>query len=145
MPDERCLHDLVVGQCTECAPVPRGLTARVFVTKGGSVFHRTTGCGALRDGQRKARRFGRDTHDPLQVALSVALTDGRGACIPCFPLYRPSADAKPCQVLVAGNWVPGLLTQWRRGPDHRWSGVVTYVVDGEQLTGVKDQSELRSA
>ncbi|WP_275042012.1 hypothetical protein [Streptomyces natalensis] len=41
--------------------------------------------------------------------------------------------------------MPGRLTQWRRGPDHRGSGVATYVVDGEQLTGAKDQSELRRA
>ncbi|MEV8478108.1 hypothetical protein [Streptomyces sp. NPDC051173] len=145
MADERCVHDLVVGQCTECAPVPRGLTGRVFITQGGSVFHRTTDCEALHDGQRKARRFGRDTHDPRDVALPVAMADGHGACIPCFPAFHPSADTKPCQVLVGGDWVPGLLTQWRRGADRRWSGVVTYVVDGEQVTGVKDQAELRPA
>ncbi|MFI2437172.1 hypothetical protein [Streptomyces sp. NPDC018693] len=143
MADERCMHDLVVGQCTECAPVPRGLTARVYVTQGGSVFHRGTACEALRDGQRKARRRGREIHDPRQVPLSVAMAEGRGACIPCFPDFRPSADAKPCQVLTAGTWVPGLLTEWRRGADGRWSGVVTYVVDGEQTTAVRDQSELR--
>ncbi|KUN75776.1 hypothetical protein [Streptomyces griseoruber] len=145
MGDERCVHDLVVGQCTECSPVPRGLTARVYVTQGGSVFHRATACEALRDGQRKARRFGRETHEPRQVALSVALAEGRGACIPCFPAYRPSADAKPCQVLVADAWVPGLLTEWRRGADRRWSGVVTYSTGGEQVTTTKDQAELRPA
>ncbi|MFE3326061.1 hypothetical protein [Streptomyces sp. NPDC059176] len=145
MPDERCVHELVVGQCTECAPVPRGLTSRVLVTGGGSVFHRAADCAALREGQLKARRSGRDTHAPEQVPLSVAMAAGRGACIPCFPAYRPSADAKPCEVLVEGSWVPGLLTQWRMGPDRRWSGVVSYSAGGDQVTVLKDQSQLRRA
>ncbi|MFP3986385.1 hypothetical protein U9R90_02560 [Streptomyces sp. E11-3] len=145
MGDERCAHELVVGQCTECAPVPRGLVARVYVTSGGSVFHRATNCEALHDGQRKARRFGRDNHVPQQIGVSVALAEGRGACIPCFPDFRPSAEAKPCRVLVNGAWVPGLLTQWRRGPDGRWSGVVTCIADGDQVTVTKDQTELRPA
>ncbi|MFF3762965.1 hypothetical protein ACFYYR_02565 [Streptomyces sp. NPDC001922] len=145
MGDERCVHELVVGQCTECAPVPRGLTRRVFTTQGGSVFHRTTACEALYDGQRKAQRFGRETHTPRNVALSVAQAEGRGACIPCFPDYRPSAQTKPCKVLVDGAWLPGLLIEWRRAPDGRWSGVVAYVHDGEQVTEVRDEAELRRA
>ncbi|MFI7500169.1 hypothetical protein ACIBVL_17040 [Streptomyces sp. NPDC049687] len=44
-----------------------------------------------------------------------------------------------------GEWVPGLLTEWRQGPDRRWSGVATCVVDGEQTTGVEDEAELRPA
>lgn len=125
--------------------MPRGLTSRVLVTNGGSVFHRTADCEALHEGQRKARRFGRDTHAPQQVPLSAAMAAGRGACIPCFPAYRPSSEVKPCEVLVDGVWVPGLLTQWRQGSDRRWSGVVSYSVGGEQVTVTRDQSELRRA
>ncbi|WP_196942800.1 hypothetical protein [Streptomyces sclerotialus] len=125
--------------------MPRGLSARVFITRGGSVFHRSTACDGLRDGQRKARRFGKENHTPENIALSVAMAKGKGACILCFPDFRPSPEAKRCQVLVDGVWVPGLLTQWRQGADRRWSGVVTYVVGGDQVTITKDQSELRPA
>ncbi|MEU7489073.1 hypothetical protein [Streptomyces sp. NPDC042319] len=145
MADERCVHELVVGQCTDCAPVPRGLSARVFITGGGSVFHRSTACEGLLEGQRKARRFGLENHTPENIALAVALEKGKGACILCFPDYRPTPTAKRCQVRVNGAWVPGLLTQWRQGPDRRWSGVVRYAVNGEQVTTTKDQDELRPA
>lgn len=145
MADERCVHELVVGQCTECSPVPPGLTARVLITRGGQVFHRTVHCEALRDGQRKAsRRFHQDVHTPQNVPLSVALAEGRGACRPCFPRYRPAHIAKPCQVRVDGVWRDGLLTEWRRDGDGPWSGVVTYVSDdGQSITVIKQEGELR--
>ncbi|MEU8622063.1 hypothetical protein [Streptomyces sp. NPDC048623] len=40
------------------------------------------------------------------------------------------------------QWLRGLLTEWRRGADGRWSGVVSYVADGEQVTVVRDQDDL---
>lgn len=145
MADERCKHEQLPGQCSLCAPIPKGLTGRVVITAGGSVFHRNSACEALKAGQRKARRFGKENHDPKNVALAVALDEGRGACIECFPDHRPSSPAKPCWVLVNGTWVRGLLTKWDRGPDGRWSGKVTCVVDGDQVTMAKDQAELRQA
>jgi hypothetical protein len=89
MTDERCKHDLPAGQCTDCAPVPRGLVPRVAVTRGGSVFHRSAACEALNEGQDRARRFGQEIHDVRTVALSAAMAQGRGACVVCFPGYRP--------------------------------------------------------
>ncbi|SCK37991.1 hypothetical protein H180DRAFT_03204 [Streptomyces sp. WMMB 322] len=109
------------------------------------MFHRNTQCEALHDGQRKARRYGRDLHDPQNVALSVAMSEGRGACIACFPSYRPTIEAKPCLVLVEGSWRSGLLTRWERSPNGRWTGHVSCIVDGDQVTMTKDQAELRKA
>ena len=143
MADDRCKHDFLPGQCLHCTPVPDGLVPRVVVTAGGSVFHRSADCEALRDGQRKVRRSGKDTHDPQNVALAVAVADDRGACIPCFPSYRPAAEAKSCMVLVNGNWQRGWLTRWERRPGGRWAGKVTYMVDGDQVTVTKDEAELR--
>lgn len=140
---ERCKHELLPGHCLDCAPVPEGLTPRVVTTDGGAVFHRSTGCAALSDGQRKARRWGKDVHDPRNIALSEALSQGRGACLVCFPAYRPADGAKPCTVLVDGEWRRGLLGRWERAADGRWRGHVTYMADGERVTAVKDQSELR--
>ncbi|MFI8453731.1 hypothetical protein [Streptomyces erythrochromogenes] len=145
MSDQRCDHGLIVGQCGHCKPVPHGLTAYVWTTRGGSVFHRTVACEALADGQTRAARFGRDVHQPTRSALADAMAQGRGACIPCFPAYRPSRTAKPCLVRENGRWLPGLLTEWRRGGDGRWSGLVSYTADGDQVTVLKDQDDLRSA
>ncbi|WP_326690833.1 AAA family ATPase [Streptomyces sp. NBC_01795] len=90
MAEERCVHEMVVGQCTVCAPAPKGLSAWVYITRGGSVFHRTTGCEALYDGQRKAVRSGRDTHAPQHIPLAD-VQEKRGPCVICFPAHRPSA------------------------------------------------------
>ncbi|GAA2239804.1 hypothetical protein GCM10010430_21430 [Kitasatospora cystarginea] len=134
-----------MGQCGHCKPVPRGLCASVYTTRGGSVFHRSESCEALHDGQRRAARFGREVHTPERVPVADAMARGRGACIRCFPGYRPTVDTRPCLVRVGRQWVRGLLTEWRRSADGRWSGVVSYVVDGEQTTAVKGQDDLRPA
>ncbi|MBO1418450.1 hypothetical protein [Streptomyces sp. FH025] len=80
---------MIVGQCGHCKPVPPGLTARVWITRGGTVFHRSPACEALGDGQARAARFGMEVHRPVQVPLATAMGERRGACIPCFPGYRP--------------------------------------------------------
>lgn len=88
MPEERCIHDMLPGQCAEagCAPVPPGLTAHVYATGGGQCFHRSPRCSALLDGQRYAQRMGQNLHDPQRLALRVAQTRGLSACEACFPL-----------------------------------------------------------
>ncbi|MGW3040954.1 hypothetical protein ACWC9T_13125 [Kitasatospora sp. NPDC001159] len=91
MGEERCDHGLIIGQCSDCKPAPEGLKAQVWITKGGSVFHRTPGCEALADGQDRAARLGLELHQPTLVSLTEAMAQGRGACIPCFPKYRPNA------------------------------------------------------
>lgn len=142
MTDERCIHELILGRCADCAPIPRGLTKMVYVTKGGSVFHRQPDCSALLEGQRKALRFGQQIHDPLPVTLRDAESAGRGACILCFPDYVPPG-AKPCSVRHGAQWLPGLLLEWHRSGEGRWSGVVGYVVEGEVRTERRDQDDLR--
>lgn len=141
--EERCLHDLILGQCADCAPIPRGLTKSVYVTKGGSVFHRSPTCAALLEGQRKAARFGQEIHDPQRLPLRQAQTDGRGACIPCFPDYIPPA-AKPCWITLNDDRIAGLVLEWRKDPEQRrWIAVVSYTVDGEQITTKLDQRNLQ--
>ncbi|MEU8956768.1 hypothetical protein AB0C93_20975 [Streptomyces sp. NPDC048518] len=88
MTEQRCVHELLPGHCTECAPVPQGLTAHVYTTAGGQVFHRTPSCAGLLDGQRQAARRGDEIHDPESKALSQVL-HSKAACLVCFPGYRP--------------------------------------------------------
>jgi hypothetical protein len=90
---DRCRHDLLPGQCADCAPVPPGLTPHVVRTAGGSVFHRTERCPALRGGQRFADRKGLQVHPAQTIPLDVAREAGLGACEVCFPYYRPTPGA----------------------------------------------------
>ncbi|NSC21320.1 AAA family ATPase [Streptomyces albus subsp. chlorinus] len=114
MAEERCVHGLLAGQCGECRPAPPGLPAKVYVTDGGAVFHRNTTCRALLDGQRRARRLGRDTHDPGLVPLTEALAKGRAACAPCFPAHYARVQAGPgLDMSTAARWTPRIP-----GPSH---------------------------
>jgi hypothetical protein len=36
---DRCLHDLLVGQCSNCMKPPWGINPIVYTTKGGHSFH----------------------------------------------------------------------------------------------------------
>jgi len=146
MADEaRCKHGEVADWCgeSECMAARKGLPVRVWRTADGQVYHRGPSCEALLDGQRLARRYGRQTSTPEQVPLSVAMSAGLAECYHCFPPDVPP-DAKPCEVFVAGRWVDGFLLEWRRGADNRWQGLVNYRWEGSgRKTEVIDQSRLR--
>lgn len=145
MGDERCIHDLVVGQCGMCNPVPHGLSKHVYVTPGGAVFHAGPDCRALLDGQDIAARYGQRVHRPERVPLVDAVAAGRAPCIPCFPDHvPPPTAAKPCWVRIDGCWTEGQLTRWRRRQDTgRWQGIVSYPSDGTWVTAMFDQDDLR--
>lgn len=143
MTEERCKHELIVGQCADCGPVPKGLARHVWQTAGGSVFHVRPDCLALLEAQRLLTRAGRDVHDPRRVHVVDALERGRGACLVCFPRYRRQSRAKRCRVRVGDRWVRGQLVEWHRQPDGRWRGVVTYVLDGRTVSETRDQDDLR--
>ncbi|MCZ1008155.1 hypothetical protein [Streptomyces lydicus] len=74
----------------DCAPVPEGLVKFVYVTAGGEVFHRSSACKALDEGQEYALDLGMKIHPRRRVALAEAVGEGRGACAYCFGDYRPA-------------------------------------------------------
>ena len=89
MGDDRCRHDMLPGQCADCAAAGR-FPARVVVTSGGSAFHRTANCPLLQEGQENARRYGQRTHEPETVPLAVAQAQSRGECSACFGRFSGS-------------------------------------------------------
>lgn len=138
----RCLHDLLPDQCAYCQSPPAGLTERVVTTAGGDVFHRTTSCRALREGQRKARQRGQEPHEPATLPLGHVLSE-RSPCIPCFPDYAPPGT-RLCWVWSAGGWRPALLTRWTgRDQAGRWEAWVSVTLEGVQITEKFDQRHLR--
>ncbi|GLY74072.1 hypothetical protein Airi01_023390 [Actinoallomurus iriomotensis] len=144
MADERCMHDMLPGQCGQrpCRDIPQGLVARVYVTEGGDVLHRSPDCRALREGQLKAARRGQQLHEPRSIDVIDALGADRAVCIQCFPDYVPEGT-KLCWVRGDdGRWVPGLLTRWKHDAD-RWRGWVSYLAETGQVTTLKDQDDLR--
>ncbi|WP_282697532.1 hypothetical protein [Streptomyces sp. CC208A] len=94
MADEYCeVMCLPVSQCDHCRTMNSPLPRRVYVTRGGSVYHRTPHCEGLKDGQRYARWKGHDTHD----VESVPRADVRarlGACEVCRPDLPPPATGR---------------------------------------------------
>ncbi len=56
-------------------------------------------------------------------------------------------DEKPCEVLVDGQWLPGVLLGWtRRDARGQWIGLVTYAVMGDgNYMQARPASEIREA
>ena len=90
---QRCIHEFLVHQCAPSRPVPPGLTATVFVSCAGQVFHRSADCRALLDGQAKARHHGHLTHDAVRGPLNQAGARGLSPCIVCFTAAYPHSHA----------------------------------------------------
>jgi hypothetical protein len=84
MSEPRCSHGEIAAYCADCRLAKKGLPQRVWITRAGSVFHKTSSCEGILDGQRYALKKGLNTYDPSQVALPVALAKDRGACGVCF-------------------------------------------------------------
>ncbi|MFB9904988.1 hypothetical protein [Allokutzneria oryzae] len=136
MAEERCKHDLPTGTCVDCRPLPPGVRARVWVTKGGSVFHNDQQCWMLLDGQRKSARQGKETHAAESVSWAEAMTRGLGSCKGCCteawlsrnrqPPTEKQDELKPCFVLIDGHWVPGHLVWRGRDEAGAWQAEVTY-------------------
>jgi hypothetical protein len=81
---------MITEWCPDCAPAPQGMPKFVFTTAGGQVFHRSSTCKALREGQEYAIRLGMETHPPRRVSLAAARAEGRGECAYCFRAYPGS-------------------------------------------------------
>ncbi|MGI5350256.1 hypothetical protein ACQEU8_19055 [Streptomyces sp. CA-250714] len=91
MVDDFCeVMFLPSSQCDHCRSAQSNLPRRVYVTKGGSVYHRTPNCEGLKDGQRYAQRKGHDIHDIESVPRSDVQAK-LGACEICRPDLPPTS------------------------------------------------------
>ena len=65
---DRCLHDLLIGQCSYCMKPPWGINPIVYTTKGGDSFHNWNECTYLASGQDYAYSQGKNNHpiNPIQ-------------------------------------------------------------------------------
>ncbi|WP_143261563.1 hypothetical protein [Allokutzneria sp. NRRL B-24872] len=149
--EERCLHDLVAGQCADCKAPPAGLKKVGYRTKGGSAFHNDRDCPGLQEGQNFARYKGMDVHEPERIAWSAAQAAGLDACQVCGTeqwldrqnrLSKPVGH-KPCDVHVDGKWLPGSMKWLGRRDDGLWWAEVAYSRNGRRVVETKNQRDLR--
>jgi len=71
--------------CERCKPHPYPET--VYVTGGGSAFHKDRRCDAMESGQRHVVARGGSPSEITAVGIQVALgREGREPCQRCFPV-----------------------------------------------------------
>ncbi|MDQ1747153.1 MAG: hypothetical protein QOD07_1416 [Frankiaceae bacterium] len=82
---DRCRHELLPGQCALCRPIPAGVPATVYVTRGGEAYHGTPRCAGLADGQWYAEYRGNEVHAIEPISAAAAIVKGRSRCLVCLP------------------------------------------------------------
>lgn len=94
----RVMSDWEAGQSCEAHELPFCFTCKpklfpesVLVSDGGNVFHVTTACTGLRDGQRSVERRGGRAGELRAVHRETALGRGYVPCLLCFPGARGHA------------------------------------------------------
>ena len=81
---EECRHGLTVATCSYC----KKAGPPVYVTGGGTRYHRTASCIALFEGQANVTARGGVPDEIRSVLPGAAILDDRSACKTC----RPKAD-----------------------------------------------------
>jgi hypothetical protein len=156
--EERCQHDMLVGQCADCRPSPDGVLASGYFTTTGEVFHNDPKCDMMLDGQRRFLGRGTELPEPKQIRWVDAQARGLGACLGCctpqwirrhgrekVPLseIESPAGSKPCYVLVDGQWRVAQMVWLRKSESGTWWAEITYLANGQQVIVTKSQHHVR--
>jgi hypothetical protein len=80
--DDVCRHELALGTCSICKNDDR---PAVYITAGGSHYHRRPDCPALLDGQRRIESTGGAAAAIEMVHRGSARLEGRDPCLRCAP------------------------------------------------------------
>ena len=81
--DIECIHGLAEPQCHLCKNPPQGIPRTVWVTAGGTRFHKDRECDSLDHGQGDADIRGDRIHDRRTVGWAE-VSDTRSPCKTCF-------------------------------------------------------------
>ena len=111
MSDQRCLHDLLIGQCSHCMKPPWGINPIVYTTKGGDSFHNWNECTYLASGQDYAYSQGKNNH-PINPIQWSAVQDSRSPCEWCCAIFLASKEKLlKCKANIDGQWVDALFAK----------------------------------
>ena len=108
---DRCLHDLLIGQCSDCMKPPWGINPIVYTTKGGDSFHNWNECTYLASGQDYAYSQGKNNH-PINPIKWSAVQDSRSPCQWCCAIYLVSKEKLlKCKANIDGQWLDALFAK----------------------------------
>ena len=108
---DRCLHDLLIGQCSDCMKPPWGINPIVYTTKGGDSFHNWNECTYLASGQDYAYSQGKNNH-PINPIKWSAVQDSRSPCQWCCAIFLVSKEKLlKCKANIDGQWVDALFAK----------------------------------
>lgn len=126
-----CEHDERADSCgyDSCLAERTGYDARVWKTRGSAFHHKPT-CYKIGEGQRKAARSGKDTHDATRVGLSEAPAT-LGPCAACYPTGLP-VGARRCRTGIDGKIIDAFLVEVVDSPGRSPLGKVNYLDHGER-------------
>jgi hypothetical protein len=105
MPEQRCIHDLLIGQCSLCIKPPWSINQIVYITKGGSNFHNWNECTYLASGQDYATSQGKNNY-PISPVQWSAIQDSRSPCQWCCAIFLAgNSELKKCRANIDGVWI----------------------------------------
>jgi hypothetical protein len=111
MSAQRCLHDLLIGQCSHCVKPPWGINPIVYTTKGGDSFHNWNECTYLSSGQDYAYSQGKNNH-PINPIQWSAVQDSKSPCQWCCAIHLAGPDGlKKCKANIDGVWIDALFAR----------------------------------
>ena len=108
---DRCIHELLIGQCTFCIKPPWGINPIVYTTKGGNSFHNWNECTYLASGQDYAYSQGKNNH-PINPIKWSAVQDSRSPCQWCCAIFLVSKEKLlKCKANIDGQWLDALFAK----------------------------------
>ena len=108
---DRCLHGMLIGQCSHCMKPPWGINPIVYTTKGGDSFHNWNECTYLASGQDYAYSQGKSNH-PINPIKWSAVQDSRSPCQWCCAIFLASKEKLlKCKANIDGQWVDALFAK----------------------------------
>ena len=108
---DRCLHDMLIGQCSHCMKPPWGINPIVYTTKGGDSFHNWNECTYLSSGQDYAYSQGKNNH-PINPIQWSAVQDSRSPCQWCCAIFLVSKEKLlKCKANIDGQWLDALFAK----------------------------------
>ena len=112
MSNQRCIHDLIIGQCSHCMKPPWGINPIVYTTKGGDSFHNWSECTYLASVQDNAYSQGMNNH-PINPIQWSAVQDSRSPCQWCCAIYLSSEDKQEnCKANINNVWTDAIFIKY---------------------------------
>jgi hypothetical protein len=110
---DRCVHEMLPGQCSYCVDIPFGITETIFITALGRAFHIWENCEYLESGQQFAVSRGGVAGEIFQKTWR-AVADTHYPCEWCCALfYSKGINLEECMISDPNGEKPGRIVKSR--------------------------------